>query len=238
MSQCGRIDATGGRCEGVRPHVNQALARVPTSSWSDALLIEACRAGDEGAWTALVNKYRPLMLSIPRRYGASAEDAADVLQSVCIELLRALPRLRDAGSVRAWIATVASHEACRWKRQQQRMRVREAVENVDDLADTSGATPAAAIDGQQLVASIQAAVGQLPQRQQLLVRMLFFHDPPLQYEAIASRLGLATGSVAYIRARCLKRLRGILSDQARPARSAVVMASTTHESQVVTLPPS
>jgi RNA polymerase sigma factor (sigma-70 family) len=219
MSQCEVIEATGGRCQGVRPHVNQALARVPTSSWSDALLIEACRAGDEGAWTALVYKYRPLMLSIPRRYGASAEDAADVFQSVCIELFRALPRLRNAGSVRAWIATVASHEACRWKRQQQRVRVREAIENVDELADRSAATPSAAIDGQQLAASIRAAVGQLPQRQQLLVRMLFFHEPPLEYGAIASRLGLATGSVAYIRARCLKRLRGILADQGPPAGS-------------------
>jgi RNA polymerase sigma factor (sigma-70 family) len=217
MSHCDEmIEGAGRRSEGVRPDVNQALARVPTPSWSDALLIEACRAGDERAWTALVNKYRPLMLSIPRRYGASAEDAADVFQTVCIELFRALPRLRKADSVRSWLITVASHEASRWKRQYQRKRFREAIEDVDDVADRSGATPSAAVDGQQLVASIRAAVGQLPQRQQLLVRMLFFHDPPLEYEAVASRLGLAAGSVAYIRARCLKRLRGILSDPALP----------------------
>ena len=217
MSHCGEmIEATGSRSEGVRSNVNQVLARVPTSSWSDALLIEACRAGDEWAWTALVNKYRPLMLSIPRRYGASAEDAADVFQSVCLELFRALPRLRKADSVRSWLMTVASHEAYRWKRQQQKKRFREAIEDVDDLVDRSGAPPSASIDGQKLAASIRSAVGQLPQRQQLLVRMLFFHDPPLEYEAVASRLGLATGSVAFIRARCLKRLRGILSDPALP----------------------
>jgi RNA polymerase sigma factor (sigma-70 family) len=190
----------------------QALARVPTSAWADNLLIDACRAGDERAWTALVNKYPPLILSVPRRYGATPEDAADVFQTVCIELFRALPRLRKAESVRSWLMTVASHEASRWKQSRYRKLLRD-VEDVESLADTVDATPSAGIDGQELAESIRYAVAKLPQRQQELVQMLFFYDPPLKYDTVASRLGVATGSVGFIRARCLKKLRGILSDQ-------------------------
>jgi RNA polymerase sigma factor (sigma-70 family) len=216
MSQCDAVfESAGRRSEGAGPPLNQALACIPMSSWSDGLLIEACRAGDERAWSALVNKYRPLMLSIPRRYGASAEDAADVLQSVCIELFRALPRLRKAESVRSWLMTVASHEAFRWKRQHQ-TKLYEDMKDANDLPDPFGATPSAPLERRELAASIRSAVERLPPQQQRLVHMLFFHDPPLPYETVASELGLATGSVAFIRARCLKRLRGMLSAPALP----------------------
>jgi RNA polymerase sigma factor (sigma-70 family) len=194
---------------------NQSLARVPTSAWSDGLLIDACRAGDERAWTVLVNKYRPLILSVPRRYGATPEDAADVFQTVCIELFRALPRLRKAESVKSWLMRVASHEASRWKQARYRKLLRE-VDGMDAIVDTF-ATPSRLVDGQELAASIRHAVGRLPDRQQQLVQMLFFHDPPLKYDTVASRLGLTTGSVGFIRARCLKKLRDILSAPVVPA---------------------
>lgn len=188
--------------------MNSALARVPTAAWSDSLLIDACRAGDERAWAVLVNKYRPLILSVPRRYGATPEDAADVFQTVCIELVRALPRLRKAESVRSWLMTVASHEAGRWKQSRNRRLLTE-IKDVDGLADEFAATEPA-FNGHELAASIRRAVEKLPHRQQQLVRMLFFHDPPVKYDTVASRLGLATGSVGFMRARCLKKLRGIL----------------------------
>jgi RNA polymerase sigma factor (sigma-70 family) len=91
--------------------------RVGDSS-SDDLLIDACLAGDEQAWATLIKKYRPLILSIPRRYGATAHDAADIFQVVCVELFTSLPRLRHIASVRAWLVTVTSHEAARWKARQ------------------------------------------------------------------------------------------------------------------------
>jgi len=40
-----------------------------------------------------------------------------------------------------------------------------------------------------------------------LIRMLFFDSPALSYEQIARKLGLATGSIGFIRGRCLHRLR-------------------------------
>jgi RNA polymerase sigma factor (sigma-70 family) len=217
MSQCCEAgETTIAGCEGGRPQAHQALARVPSPSWSDALLIEACRAGDERAWAALLNKYRPLVLSVPRRYGASAADAADVFQRVCIELFRALPRLRKAESVRSWLMTVASHEACRWKRQHRR-QLYEGMKDAGEVEDPFSAIPSGLLERRELAASIRSAVEQLPPRQQRLVQMLFFYDPPLPYEAVALELGLATGSVAFIRARCLKKLRGLLSATARRA---------------------
>jgi DNA-directed RNA polymerase specialized sigma24 family protein len=42
--------------------------------------------------------------------------------------------------------------------------------------------------------------------------MLFFEQPPLPYEEVAKRLGLATGSIGFIRSRCLHRLQKLLQE--------------------------
>jgi DNA-directed RNA polymerase specialized sigma24 family protein len=40
-----------------------------------------------------------------------------------------------------------------------------------------------------------------------MIKMLFFESPPRLYEEVAKELGLATGSIGFIRGRCLKLLR-------------------------------
>ena len=43
-----------------------------------------------------------------------------------------------------------------------------------------------------------------------MVRLLFYEQPPLPYNEVARRLGLATGSIGFIRGRCLQKLRAQL----------------------------
>jgi DNA-directed RNA polymerase specialized sigma24 family protein len=42
--------------------------------------------------------------------------------------------------------------------------------------------------------------------------MLFFEEPPRPYQQLAAELGLSTGSIGFIRQRCLERLRKRLSE--------------------------
>jgi DNA-directed RNA polymerase specialized sigma24 family protein len=57
---------------------------------------------------------------------------------------------------------------------------------------------------------VRDVVAKLPPRCAELVRLLFFEQPPLPYAEVARRLGLATGSIGFIRGRCLTRLRKLL----------------------------
>jgi DNA-directed RNA polymerase specialized sigma24 family protein len=57
---------------------------------------------------------------------------------------------------------------------------------------------------------VREVVEKLPSRCAELVRLLFFEQPPLPYAEVAQRLGLATGSIGFVRGRCLERLRKIL----------------------------
>jgi DNA-directed RNA polymerase specialized sigma24 family protein len=47
----------------------------------------------------------------------------------------------------------------------------------------------------------------MPARCERMIHMLFFESPVRPYAEIASELGLATGSIGFIRGRCLARLR-------------------------------
>jgi DNA-directed RNA polymerase specialized sigma24 family protein len=43
-----------------------------------------------------------------------------------------------------------------------------------------------------------------------MIRLLFFVEPAVPYAEVARRLGLATGSIGFIRGRCLRRLQKTL----------------------------
>src|SRR6185437_3001275 len=57
---------------------------------------------------------------------------------------------------------------------------------------------------------LRDSIASLPPRCQEMVHLLFFEDPPRPYNEVAEQLGLATGSIGFIRGRCLKRLRAQL----------------------------
>src|SRR5262245_27971501 len=84
----------------------------------DEWLVQGCLQGDQRAWEELIDKYKRLIYSIPLKYGASSDDAADVFQAVCIEVLNSLPQLKKAQSLRSWLITVTIRQSYRWKKRQ------------------------------------------------------------------------------------------------------------------------
>ena len=59
---------------------------------------------------------------------------------------------------------------------------------------------------------VRDAVAHLPARCAEMVRLLFYEQPPVPYDEVAARLGLALGSIGFIRGRCLKRLKKLLEE--------------------------
>src|SRR5438132_11544567 len=101
-------------------------AKKPPAAWNDTRLVKACLSGDEEAWSLLIDKYKALIYSIPVKYGLSRQEAADVFQATCTELLVRLPELREPRALPKWLMQVAHHESYRWKRQSQRTVSRDA----------------------------------------------------------------------------------------------------------------
>ncbi len=183
----------------------------PSAAWADEDLVRECLGGNEDAWSALVDKYKQLVYSIPFKYHASPEDAADIFQAVWIELYAQLHRLRKPGAVRSWLIQVAAHQCFHWKRGRQAEEARHEADS--DLEAVPAALVPQAVEELEKEQILREAVAGLPSRCREMIRLLFFEDPPVPYSEVAARLGLAVGSIGFIRARCLKRLRQALKDR-------------------------
>ncbi|MEO8681708.1 MAG: sigma-70 family RNA polymerase sigma factor [Vicinamibacterales bacterium] len=191
------------------------IAKDPTTSTStDEQLVQSCLAGDQYSWDVLIARYRRLICSFPRKYGAAPQDVADVFQVVCAELFLGLSRLRQHDSVRAWVCKVAARQSYQWKRRHVIRAVRENALDLDfEVAD--GASPARQFLDTERDELVWKAMSKLTARHREVIRCLFFEEPPLPYDAVAKRLGVTPGSVSFLRARGLRNLEKIL-DQSSP----------------------
>ena len=185
--------------------------RTPDRTWSDARLIRGCLKGDDRAWAALIEKYKNLIYSIPLKYGAGPEDAADIFQSICLELFNELPRLRKRAAFRSWLITVAAHQAFQWKRRTRRRAEDELTPANEEMLETEpSADLVEQVEREQV---LREAIAELPPRCQHMITMLFFQEPQVPYRDVARQLGLAVGSIGFIRGRCLKRLQRLLENR-------------------------
>src|SRR5262245_22855161 len=69
------------------PAVESCTCNDGAEASEDEWLVQGCLQGEARAWEQLIDRYKKLIYSIPLKYGASPEDASDVFQAVCIEVL-------------------------------------------------------------------------------------------------------------------------------------------------------
>lgn len=191
-------------------HGKALLSDVKSTAWTDTRLVQQCLAGSDDAWSSLVDKYKNLIFSIPIKYGFSPDDATDIFQAVCLAMLSELPKLRKPKALPKWIMQVTSHKCFHHKRQLQR---RETPDADDEPVEQSTPPRAEEILRQaEEEQALRQAMSGLPSRCRQLIQMLFFEEPARPYQELAAELGLSTGSIGFIRQRCLERLRKRLAE--------------------------
>lgn len=187
-----------------------SLQAPKETSAEDEQLVQGCLNGDERAWNRLIDKYKRLIYSVPVKYGLTPDDAADIFQNVCVDLFTNLSKLRKVESIRSWLITVATHKCFHHKKQQRKDVELDAMEQ--EVAEEIAPAAPQVLQEVQEEQAVRDAIQRLSPRCAELVRMLFFEQPPLPYTEVAQRLGLATGSIGFIRGRCLNRLQKILGE--------------------------
>ena len=178
------------------------------ATWNDAHLIKECISGNEAAWSLLIEKYKALIYSIPVKYQLRQQEAADVFQATCMELLVRLPELREPRALPKWLMQVAHHECYRLKRLNQRVVSRDA--DADLPEPEIPAIAETLVQQTQEEQMLREALVALTPQCQRLVELLFFETPSRPYAEVAAELGLAVGSIGFTRQKCIERLRANL----------------------------
>lgn len=191
------------------PVVTRA-AKHSQSAQSDERLVKECLAGKEEAWSQLIDKYKALIYSIPVKYRLPPDEASEVFQATCVELLKSLPQLREPKALPKWLMQVAHHQCFRWKQQQQRLVSRDA--EPDLPVPETPAIAESLVQQTQEEQMLRNAMAALSPQCRRLVELLFFESPSRPYAEVAEELGLAVGSIGFTRQKCMDRLRKHLNE--------------------------
>jgi RNA polymerase sigma factor (sigma-70 family) len=199
----------GHRCLGPASVGPRAAMRTRTGPMRDdpAVIDLMARAGngDELAWDALVERYIPLIWSICRRHRLGDANAEDVGQSVWLQLVDQLDRIRDPAALPGWLATVTRRECLRVLSAARPPPAAGYLLDAETIPDEQ-----AEMIEQELAAERHAALSEafqdLPPSGRRLI-LLLLEDPPALYAEISARLGIPIGSIGPTRRRCLDKLR-------------------------------
>jgi RNA polymerase sigma factor (sigma-70 family) len=176
----------------------------PYRAWDAPALVAGALDGDQGAWTEIVRRHAPAVIARVRQFRLTPHQAEDVAQTVWLNLLENLEKLRDPHALPGWIATTARHECIRVTNLNRRTVPVDPQGGRLDGADESD------LDAQMLLVERERALrdglAELPVHQREVLLMLSV-DPPLSYAEIAEKLGVPIGSIGPTRGRGLARLR-------------------------------
>jgi len=193
-------------------------------------LVRAAAGGDSAAWTAIVEHFSGLVWAITRGYRLGSPDAEDVFQTTWLRLAEHLDRIASPERLGAWLATTARRESLRIARTSARtIPAHEAT--LAGLGHVDGHTPEQAVlDAEQAMLDserarqIWRAFRELSARCQQLLRVLMASPPP-KYAEVSAALGMPVGSIGPSRARCLDRLRQMVTGEV----SAQLLCTHRHQ---------
>lgn len=181
-------------------------------------LIERCRKQDVEAFGKFVDLYNARVYGYLRRLLSDNEEAQDLTQEVFIRAYQAFPRFDSRASVKTWLFRIA-HNLCIDRARKVGRRPEEvgmpsySDQEEADVVDHS-MRPDDLLMNQELTEVVENCLNQMSEK---LRSVILFHDrEDLQYDEIASILGVPVGTVKsrlfLARAALQKALQAYLND--------------------------
>ncbi|MEZ5074232.1 MAG: RNA polymerase sigma factor [Solirubrobacterales bacterium] len=156
---------------------------------SDERLVELIRAGHDGAFEALFNRYNGRLLGFCQSMLKSRQDAEDVLQEVFANAHSAMLKDDRAINVRPWLYRIARNRCLNHLRRP----VPEGQDSMDVLPHANGTTTAEHVQMREDLRQLMADVGTLPETQR--TALLLREVEQLSYEEIAQAMQTTVPSI-------------------------------------------
>jgi RNA polymerase sigma factor (sigma-70 family) len=174
-------------------------------------LVERARAGDPGAYAALVRGHQEIAFRTAYLITGNAADAEDAAQEGFVKAYRALGRFRVGEPLRPWLLTIVANEARNRRRSAGRraaLALRAAGE--EHPSGAAAPSPEAALLAGERRAALLAALSRLRDDDRLVIGCR--HLLELTEAETAAALGIKRGTVKSRLSRSLDRLREELGD--------------------------
>ncbi len=199
LSQSGQL--TVGAQSTSRVHARGAIVEA----MSDAALVELVLAGDQDAFSVLVERYKDAVQNLAYRMLSNVTEAEDVTQEAFVRAYTQLATYKPAHKFSTWLLSIASHLAIDQLRRRRFLALPlEDVPFLEWIVDAGTSPEQSALAGEQQD-EIQLYLQRLPSKYRAVVVLRYWYD--FSYEEIASTLNLTP---ALVKAR-LHRARELLA---------------------------
>ncbi len=193
---------------------------------NEGQLVEACRRGEEGAFTSLVYRYKGLISALAFSATCDLPLSQDLAQETFATAWRKLDTLAEPARLRAWLCGILKHLVQDALRRQHRESTRAAASSTVG-APPSAPSPYETAISHERAALVAQALTTLPEEYRLPLVLYYFEGRSSR--AVGESLGLTEDTVRQRLARGRQRLREELAsiveetlDTVRPKRAFVL----------------
>ena len=189
----------------------------------DLALVDAARAGDAGAFTALVVRYQRKVYAVALGIVKDPDQAWDVSQEAFVRVHGHLAEFKGESSFQTWVMRIASHLSIDSLRRERKNR-RDQLEDVGEeligeagegiLSTPLGNDPSANLLRRELAGRMQQALDGLPEIHRTI--LVLREVEGLSYEELAERLGVQKGTVMSRLFHARKKMQAALAEYAGP----------------------
>lgn len=145
----------------------------------------------ERAFALLVKTYGKRLYAHIRGIVISHDDTDDVLQNTFIKVFRHIGSFKGDSKLYTWLYRIATNEALTFLEQKSR-KSGISIEQLQTSEFESGSLDNE-MDGDEIAATLQKALLQLPAKQQLVFRMKYFEE--MTYEEISEITNTSVGAL-------------------------------------------
>lgn len=176
------------------------------ADFDEHALIERCRAGEDPAFSELVDRYKNLVYALVFRMVSDRSQADDLAQEVFLKVHRGLPYFRGEARLSTWIYRIVVNVCT----QERSRRIPEVPldRDGDDWPRREPGVPDGAFADFELRDRLEKAIAQLPDNYRVLIAAHYLDG--VQYEALAEALGMPIGTVKTHLYRAKRRLRELM----------------------------
>jgi RNA polymerase sigma factor (sigma-70 family) len=200
----------GQRLAGEKQGVGMGLLRghlqeAAVEAMSDAALVELVLAGEQEAFSVLVERYKEAVHNLAYRMLGNLSEVEDVTQEAFVRAYMQLGTYKPTHKFSTWLLSIASHLAIdQLRRRRFLANSLEDVPFLERIIDLGSNPEQSALDGEQQD-EIQRYLQRLPAKYRAVIVLRYWYD--LSYEEIAGALKLTP---ALVKAR-LHRARELLA---------------------------
>jgi len=167
--------------------------------------------GDELAFDRLVESYSPRVYALLTRFLGPIQNREDLVQEVFLRVIRARADYRPEARFSTWLYRIAFN-LCVNESERRRPGAsldERAGELHDGWLDERAPAPLATLEREDLVATVRAAIAELPARQRMALLLAKYEELP--YDEVGEVLGTSEKAVKSMIHRARESLRARLS---------------------------